>query len=207
VFRATTAVSVGPAKVSLRCPACGDNGTFQSVGTIYQLDPANVMVGMYTCPRPDCQTLLYVVTNPGGGIVATFPPELIDFDATNLPPKVQEALEEAIMCHGTGCYTASAMMVRKTLEELCADRGATGANLKERIQALGKKVVLPKELLDGIDDLRLLGNDAAHIESRDFDEIGEEEVEVGIALAKKVLEASYQYADLVAKLQALKSET
>jgi hypothetical protein len=90
------------------------------------------------------------------------------------------------------------------LEELCRDRNAAGGNLKERIKALSAKVVLPQELLDGLDDLRLLGNDAAHIESQEYTKVGKEEVEVGIEFAKEVLKAVYQYAALLGKLRALK---
>ena len=95
-------------------------------------------------------------------------------------------------------------MVRKTLEELCRDRGAQGADLRKRIQVLGEKIVLPKELLDGLDDLRLLGNDAAHVESRAYDAIGKAEVEVAVEFAKEVLKATYQHAALLDKLRALK---
>jgi hypothetical protein len=95
-------------------------------------------------------------------------------------------------------------MIRKALDLLCQDRGATGANLKERIASLGTKVLIPKELFDGMDELRLWGNDAAHIESRIFDEIGKEEVEVGIEFAKEILKAVYQYSALLSKLKSLK---
>lgn len=98
-------------------------------------------------------------------------------------------------------------MVRKTLEELCLDRQATGNNLKERIRSLGGKVVLPQELLDGLDDLRLLGNDAAHIESQEFNKVGQEEVEIGIEFTKEVLKAVYQYSALLTRLRALKKPT
>jgi hypothetical protein len=102
---------------------------------------------------------------------------------------------------------AAAIMVRKTLEELCLDRQATGNNLKERIRSLGGKVVLPQELLDGLDDLRLLGNDAAHIESQEFNKVGQEEVEIGIEFTKEVLKAVYQYSALLTRLRALKKPT
>ena len=84
-------------------------------------------------------------------------------------------------------------MVRKTLEELCRERGAQGKDLKERIRDLGTKIVLPKELLDGLDDLRLLGNDAAHIESREYDQVGKEEVEIGIEFTKEVLNPHFRF--------------
>jgi HEPN domain-containing protein len=132
------------------------------------------------------------------------PPERLDFDSTNIPASITKALEEAISCHANECFIAAAIMVRKTLEELCCVRAATGHNLKERIRNLGASILLPKELLEGLDDLRLLGNDAAHIESQEFNTVGKEEVEIGIEFAKEVLKAVYQYSDLLAKLRALK---
>jgi hypothetical protein len=95
-------------------------------------------------------------------------------------------------------------MVRKSLELMCQERDARGPNLKERLNALRAKVVIPEELFAAMDDLRLLGNDAAHVESKDYENIGKEEVEIGITLAKEILKAAYQYKGLVAKLQSLK---
>jgi hypothetical protein len=55
-----------------------------------------------------------------------------------------------------------------------------------------------------VDDLRLLGNDAAHIESQEFNQAGPEEVEVGIEFTKEVLKATYQYSALLNRLHGLK---
>jgi hypothetical protein len=115
-------------------------------------------------------------------------------------------MEEAITSHSNQCFIAAAIMVRKTLEELCSDRQATGKNLKERVRNLGTKIVLPKELLDGLDDLRLLGNDAAHIESQEFNKVGSDEVEIGIEFTKEVLKATYQYSALLDRLRGLKKQ-
>jgi len=139
-----------------------------------------------------------------GKVIVSYPPQLIDFDPVNLPPSVRATLEEAIQCHANQCFIAAAIMVRKTLEELCFDRKASGNNLKERIRDLGTKIVLPKELLDGLNDLRLLGNDAAHIESQEFNKVGREEVEIGLEFAKEVLKAVYQYSALLSRLRSLK---
>jgi hypothetical protein len=134
----------------------------------------------------------------------SYPAERIDFDSTDIPTTVVAAFEEAITCHANQCYTAAAIMIRKALEGLCNDRGATGANLRDRLKSLSTKVVLPAELLDGLDDLRLLGNDAAHIESQAYTKVGEEEVEVGVMFTKEVLKAVYQYKALLSKLKSLK---
>jgi hypothetical protein len=195
------------AVVRLRCPVCRQRGTFEAQipHDLQFTTPENVQetAGIRRCPDPACYSLVFFVM-AGGKLVDSFPAETLDFDATNIPAAVQSAFEEAIKCHAQSCFVASTIMVRKTLEELCRDRGAAGGNLKERIKALGTKAVLPQELLDGLDDLRLLGNDAAHIESQEYAKVGKEEVEVGIEFAKEVLKAVYQYSALLNRLRALK---
>jgi Domain of unknown function (DUF4145) len=188
--------------IRMRCPACRQRGILEALNGQDTVVGAGQTAGYRRCPDPACNVLLFFVVGPQGLI--SYPAERIDFDATNVPPPVLAALTEAVTCHADECFIAAAIMVRKTLEELCRDRKAEGANLKERIKALGAKVVLPAELLDGLDDLRLLGNDAAHIESRQYDKVGNEEVAVGIEFAKEVLKAVYQYSALLAKLRAMK---
>src|SRR5258708_12403610 len=112
---------------------------------IQNLSPA-VTMGQRRCPDPQCQAHLFFA-HQNGRIVIAYPPERLDFDPVNLPASVLAALEEAISCHANRCFIAAAIMVRKTLEELCRDRQATGTNLKERIPALGTRVVLPQQLL------------------------------------------------------------
>jgi len=63
-------------------------------------------------------------------------------------------------------------MIRKTLEEICIDKGATGGNLYKKIQDLSTKILIPKELIEAMHELRLLGNDAAHIEAETYNNIG-----------------------------------
>lgn len=57
-----------------------------------------------------------------------------------------------------------------------------------------------------MDDLRLLGNDAAHIEAKTFSEIGKEEIEISIDFTKEILKAVYQYENLLDKLKKLKEK-
>lgn len=191
---------------NIRCPGCGQLGTFEPLATNssdFILDNAT-RIGERRCPNISCRTVLFVVWQNNGVILRSYPALRIDFDKTNIPPAVVAALEEAITCHANECFIAAAIMVRKTLEELCRERGAKGKDLKERIRDLGTKIVLPNDLLDGLDDLRLLGNDAAHIESREYDQVGKEEVEVGIEFTKEVLKAAYQYSALLGRLRGLK---
>jgi hypothetical protein len=199
---------VSSLSVSLRCPGCRQQGTFDglSVDDIQATDSqegTTHIMGHRRCPNPECRTHVFFAWFDGE-IVAFYPPETFDFDPENIPDRVRSALEEAIVCHSVGRHVAAAMMIRKALEEVCKDQEAKGENLKERLEALRETVVLPKELLDGLDDLRLLGNDAAHVEARVYDTIGKQEVDVSLELTKEMLKGLYQMSALVERLKGLK---
>jgi hypothetical protein len=190
-------------------------GAFHGIGSIKDVvwdqivsgQARRWLAGIRMCPNPACRSLIFFTwenaSSPNGTRVV-YPPEVIDFDASNLPNNILEALEEAVKAHGAGCYKASALMVRRLLEELCRDKNAEGKDLKARLAALSKSIVLPNELIVAADELRLLGNDAAHVESKDYDTIGKDEAALAIELAKELLKAVYQYTSLLCKLKALK---
>jgi len=207
-----------PAIVALRCPHCRHAGAFHGLPTCADVTwvevvpatdprlppkPVAFAAGVRICPNVQCRCLVQVISS-NGQLVESFPPEVIDFDSTNLPPEILSSLEEAIKALGAGCFRACALMVRRVLEELCDDKKAAGGDLKQRLAALSTSVVVPKELLDAADELRLLGNDAAHINAKNYDGIGADQATLAIELAKELLKAVYQYASLVDRLKALK---
>jgi len=98
-------------------------------------------------------------------------------------------------------------MVRRTLEEICEDREAKGDNLWQRIRKLKEKVVISEGLIEGMGNLIVLGNDAAHVESRTFEQVSKYEVGLGIEIAKEILKAVYQEKTLVERLNSLKKRT
>ena len=55
-----------------------------------------------------------------------------------------------------------------------------------------------------MDELRLLGNDAAHIEAKSFAQISKPEIDVAIEFTIELLKALYQYASLLGKMRGLK---
>lgn len=206
IFKVYSANNQGNPVVSMRCPSCGQLGTWAPAGndiTVRTSENALISAGHRGCPNPECGAHVFVVHN-GGKVSISYPAETIDFDASAIPPSITSAFEEAITCHANQCFVASAIMVRKTLEELCRNVGAKGGNLKERIKDLSSQVVLPKELLDGLDDIRLLGNDAAHVESQEYNQIGQQELDVAIEFTKEVLKAMFQYKSLRDKLRGLR---
>ncbi len=201
--------NVASPPLSMRCPVCRHQGLFVPVGADIGYIVENdgwYTAGQRICPRPFCNTVIFGLFQTEG-LVISYPAERIDFDATGIPERIVASLDEAITCHANCCYIAAAIMVRKTLELLCHKRGAKGDNLVKRIKVLGAQAILPRELFDGLDDLRLLGNDAAHIESIHFNQVGDDELNVAIAFTKMVLQSVYQYASLLDQMRALRRAT
>jgi len=197
----------GGQSLSIRCPACGNVGTFETIHAILDIHvPPNLWLGQRCCPNPKCRNQIFCIHDNAGNILRTYPAQRIDFDPKGIPERIVKTFTEALACHAENIHVAAAIMIRRTLEELCEDKKATGNTLKDRIGALQSAVVLPKELFTALDDLRLLGNDAAHIEAKTYDIIGTAEIEVAIELTKEVLKAVYQLDDLVSRLRALKKQ-
>jgi hypothetical protein len=203
--------------LAIVCPGCSREGNFFGQGPDIQLaapDPENrsmvtvLWVGSRFCPNGSCSTHVFVVYQPLGGgtikLLRSFPAGRIDFDVTVIPEKVCKAFDEALTCTANECYVGAGMLIRKTLEAVCEDRAAKGGDLKARIDNLRTKLTLPNELFEAMDHLRLLGNDAAHIEAKTYDEVGSNEVLAAIELTKEIIKATYQYKDLLGKLQALR---
>ncbi len=200
------------ANIAIRCPHCGHFGTFipvagNDIHTYYRTqfgEQISNYLGIRKCPNEKCKGHLFFIANRNREVLMTSPSKTIPFDKENIPQKVLNAFDEAIKCHSSSCFIASAIMIRKTLEEICIDRGATGKNLFKKLEDLGSKILIPQELLSGMNELRLLGNDAAHIEAQTFSEIGKEEIEVSLEFTKEILKAVYQYENLLKKLRKLK---
>jgi hypothetical protein len=215
-FRAERGISQEAARnaVSIRCPHCRELGSFSQVGNARSYSKPgkvgnNPVVDTYYasirwCPNVKCHGMVFVIEG-SQGILEVEPPQLLDFNPESLPPRLQQTLREAVACHGAGAYRAAAMMVRRLLEEICDENNATGANLHQRLASLKSAIVLPEPLFDAMNELKALGNDAAHVEAKAYDNIGAEEAEDSIELAKEIVKALYQLKSLIARLQARKT--
>ncbi|SFY32495.1 DUF4145 domain-containing protein [Streptomyces atratus] len=63
-------------------------------------------------------------------------------------------------CH-SACRLAG-VGFRAVVEAICKDRGATGKNIKARIDNLAQVANLPQDLLYGLHKARIVGNDSIH---------------------------------------------
>lgn len=195
--------------LSIRCPHCGQNGTFESIHSVNDIFIPNnngTFFGQRRCPNSTCYGHVFFIYERASSTTYSYPPESIELNKNNIPDRVLYTIEEAATCYVHGCYVAAAIMIRKTLEEIALDKGAEGKNLFSKLKDLGTKILVPKELLEAMTELRLLGNDAAHIEAETFNEIGKSEVEISIEFTKEIIKEVYQYEGLLSKLRSLKKQ-
>lgn len=91
------------------------------------------------------------------------------YQGTNVPEKVNSAFSSALKAHYVDnviCLIA----LRRTLEIICKDKGATGNNLEKKILDLTNRCIFPQIINEASDVLRILGNEAAHGDNIDYDE-------------------------------------
>ena len=79
-----------------------------------------------------------------------------------LPALISETYEQAKKCYEQNLFEPSVIMSRKCLEGICLDLEAKGKNLSKKIEFLRDEDKIDKNLFDWANQLRLIGNDAAH---------------------------------------------
>lgn len=83
-------------------------------------------------------------------------------------------------------------MCRKTLEGVCEDHGVNKGNLQKRLEALRGQGVIEGRLYSWADELRLVGNDAAHDVNVEVDASDARDT---VDFTRAVLEYVYTFRD------------
>ena len=81
----------------------------------------------------------------------------------DLPTSISSSYLDAARSFQVGLYEPCVIMCRKCLEALCLERnGNLGRNLKQKLKLLFESGQIDQKLFEWADQLRLIGNDAAH---------------------------------------------
>jgi hypothetical protein len=78
------------------------------------------------------------------------------------PPEIQNFWIQAHRSLNDENWDAASMMARSALQALTREQKAVGSNLKQEIDDLGKKGVLPPIIIEFSNEIRLIGNTSAH---------------------------------------------
>jgi hypothetical protein len=105
-----------------------------------------------------------------------------------IPQSLRREVTEARSCFDTKAYTATVVMVRRTLEGVCADHGVTKRPLNNALKEMGSLNLLDGDLLTWADELRVLGNEGAHYTGLP---VSREDAKDALSLAEAVLDYIY----------------
>lgn len=79
-----------------------------------------------------------------------------------IPEDIAESLNEAKLCHASGCYRACATMSRRAVQMACREKGAPKGDLVNQIYHLAQSGIITKDLAEWATVVRWIGNDGAH---------------------------------------------
>lgn len=104
----------------------------------------------------------------------------------SLEGSVHTSLGEATAAINANAPRAGCIMLRRTVEQFCANLGGTG-NLTEKIDQLRDAKRITPLTANGFHAVRFLGNDAAHLELKHFDDITMDDAVEAHGLVVKLL--------------------
>jgi Cys-tRNA(Pro)/Cys-tRNA(Cys) deacylase len=108
-----------------------------------------------------------------------------------IPVRLRAELLEARVNLRAGAYTSAGVMVRRLLEGVCADHGISRGSLYGALGELRRRGLIEGRLLGWAQDLREIGNEAAHMGPR---RIARQDAEDAVALAEALLDYLYVFA-------------
>lgn len=212
----------GDSHIVRLCPYCGQERQFNAKGnvslelpqgcqTLAHGTPVRFDVYAYQCVM--CGGLLMAeIKRSGsytlGGSERTYP-SWIPKRMEGLPDAVASCLHEAQMCFSVGAWNATAVLVRRAVEECCREKGAKKWKLEQKIDELAATNVITSQLRDWAHEVRFIGNDGAHgskstktadPSKQDYDEfeptvipldVTEEDAKAAIAFADELFKYVY----------------
>jgi hypothetical protein len=211
------------------CPRCGVRSSFEVIGslpvtydftTYYQESGGRVghdmsdQVSVLMCRNCHQGTVVveeqWIGDAPrgrgGGGEVSYrgfhWWPLPVETYSADIPAEIASAFAEAVTALAANCPRAAAVMARRTLEAICADKGETDGVLATRLTAMGNRGILTPVLADWAKEVRLVGNTGAH-----FDAIQQVSIDDARQLTTFIQELLKHIYELPAELARRRSHT
>jgi len=198
--------------VRLHCPACGILSRVESrIFNRLELSNEIQYSAVVTCPSPECRrTALLVVHDPYNHLgsfgttcrATVYPPAHVLYDADGVPKQISEEFSEALGSASSGFYIGAALVGRRVLQAAAREvLGGKGGSLQDEIEAIPDDR-LNKALKKQAHEVRLIGNEAAHV-----DPVDPADVEELLDFVEQVLEALYVSPKRLQDLQDKRAKT
>ncbi|TQM25744.1 DUF4145 domain-containing protein [Nocardia bhagyanarayanae] len=181
---------------SFICPRCGDPSSSGIHGTVVENNVENgppYEYALLQCSHYSCQEpIVQIREDLGGGFEHDQP--AIYFPSPRrlsraVPRELREGFEEARKCFDAKAYTATLVMVRRTLEGTCVHQGASKRqNLARSLRELKDQGKIDGLLAEWADLLRAVGNEGAHFTGN---KVSAQDAEDALDFAEALLDHLY----------------
>ena len=84
--------------LAVRCPHCGQNGTFEPLPNVADLKVEGHWLGIRKCPNPTCSGQLFFIANDAFVLEKSYPALRMDFDSAGIPDRIKTTFAEAVTC-------------------------------------------------------------------------------------------------------------
>lgn len=109
-----------------------------------------------------------------------------------IPEPLRRQQTETQKCFSIKAYTATVVMVRRTLEGICLDQGAQGKTLMQMLENLAQSGKIEGRFQEWSQALRTLGNEGAHFSTRS---ITAEDAADAIVFTEALMDYIYVYSN------------
>ncbi|MGW1097923.1 DUF4145 domain-containing protein [Streptomyces sp. NPDC002455] len=194
--------TASPPPMLINCPRC-DGHTLSTQRGTYTLAPEDdegfepLLYTLVSCDKCRTPQLLMQMSEmeAGGHWGWTAPSQEWPSSATgplsqSIPPAIAREMREARACFSAKLYTATAVMVRRTLEGMCFDQGTGKKQLFAALSDLRDAKKIEGRLFDWAQALRVLGNQGAHFSK---EAVGWEDAQDALELAEALLDYIYVF--------------
>lgn len=196
------------------CPHCENGVSFSAVDNfpdqLHSHENIKNLYGIRICPL--CKKAVFVVVTERWEdgqqiqkLAEIHPTPKLDIEGVN--DVLLEIIYEAKVCHQANCNRAAAVMIRRAVEELCILSGAKSFTLAQKIDEIKNINPNVTQYVDGLHKLRILGNENAHnMETRRFDDITHEAVEIALEMLNNMLDGIIRHQASMSRLDQFMKE-
>ena len=171
----------------IQCPYCHVNSQME----VYRYHFNAETVYQNNVQKPKTTQEIHRCTNCGGKFFyidgkLMYPEPEVVAPAADMPAEVKKLFEEAAsICHRSP--RAACALLRLAIEVLCNQLGATGDSVSDKIASLVRRGI-SEEIQQGLDFVRVVGNNAVHPGQIAFDVDDERTAEILFKLINIIVE-------------------
>ncbi|MFI0874600.1 hypothetical protein C6W96_08680 [Streptomyces sp. CS149] len=203
-----------PPPILIQCPHCDAPNLGTQRGT-WELAPEGndlfepTLYTLVSCDKCRSPQLLEQTGNVVAGgffgwndAVRQWPRDASGPLSPSIPRPIAREMREARSCFRAKLYTATAVMVRRTLEGMCVDQGTQKKQLFAALGELRDANKIEGRLFDWAQALRVLGNQGAHFSK---EPVSQEDAGDALELAEALLDYIYVFTAKYEKFQERRS--